>query len=271
MKQLASIIITNYNKEKYIEKCLKSCLNQDYSKIEIILIDNCSSDNSVKIIKRLKKIPIIFRKKKFKSPSDNQLDAILFALKKTKGELIFLLDSDDYFKKNKVSAMMKYFNDNKKLRFTSDIPIKVNKDNKTIFRYSNRDNIIKIWPTIFPTSSIVFKKQLKKKIFQYIKVDKFNKLEVDFRLCVLANLLEKKTNRFNNNLTFYTQDTNGIMSNYKTFSLNWWQKRYQAHLFLFKLLRKFNMNKVNSLDYFTTKALFYLNFYIFSLFTRNKK
>ena len=64
MKQSASIIITNYNKEKYIKKSLKSCFNQDYPKTEIILVDNYSTDKSIKIIKNFKKTILILRKKK---------------------------------------------------------------------------------------------------------------------------------------------------------------------------------------------------------------
>ena len=271
MKQLASIIITNYNKEKYIKKSLKSCMNQDYPKIEFILIDNYSSDKSIKIINTFKKIILILRKKKFKSPSDNQLDSILFALKKAKGDLIFLLDSDDYFKKNKVSSMFKYFNKNQKIDFITDVPIEVSKNKRKFFNFSDRNNIYKIWPSIFPTSSIVFRKSFIKKIFQYIKIDKFDMLEVDFRLCVLANILENKKTIMNSNLTFYTQDPKGIMSKYKKFSMNWWQKRYQAHLFLLILLKKFKINKQVSLDYYLTKMIFCLNLLLFSLFTKNKK
>ena len=40
----ASIIITNYNKSLYLKKCLKSCIEQTYKNIEIILFDDCSND-----------------------------------------------------------------------------------------------------------------------------------------------------------------------------------------------------------------------------------
>ena len=41
-----SIIIPNYNKEKYIEKCVNSVLEQSYMPKEIIIVDDCSTDNS---------------------------------------------------------------------------------------------------------------------------------------------------------------------------------------------------------------------------------
>lgn len=47
-----SIVIPNYNKEKYVLQCLHSCLNQTYKNIEVILIDNESSDSSLEIINK---------------------------------------------------------------------------------------------------------------------------------------------------------------------------------------------------------------------------
>ena len=48
-----SIIIPNYNKEKYIEKCVDSVLKQSYMPKEIIIVDDCSTDNSRRIIEKL--------------------------------------------------------------------------------------------------------------------------------------------------------------------------------------------------------------------------
>ena len=49
-----SIIIPVYNVEKYLDKCLKSVLNQTYKNIEIIVINDGSTDNSLKICKKYK-------------------------------------------------------------------------------------------------------------------------------------------------------------------------------------------------------------------------
>lgn len=50
-----SIIIPNYNKEKYIEKCVDSVLKQSYMPKEIIIVDDCSTDNSRRTIEKLAK------------------------------------------------------------------------------------------------------------------------------------------------------------------------------------------------------------------------
>ena len=46
-----SVIVPVYNTEKYLSKCLDSIVNQSYENIEIIIVNDCSSDDSEKIIK----------------------------------------------------------------------------------------------------------------------------------------------------------------------------------------------------------------------------
>ena len=45
-KPLVSLLIASYNKEKFVKRCLKSCLNQSYKNIEIIFFDDASTDCS---------------------------------------------------------------------------------------------------------------------------------------------------------------------------------------------------------------------------------
>ena len=52
---LISILITNYNKDKFLTKCLYSIKNQNYNNYEVIIFDDCSTDNSLNIIRKFKK------------------------------------------------------------------------------------------------------------------------------------------------------------------------------------------------------------------------
>ena len=52
---LVSILINNYNKQKYCAQALKSAINQNYKKVEIIFFDDCSDDNSLKKNRKFKK------------------------------------------------------------------------------------------------------------------------------------------------------------------------------------------------------------------------
>ena len=51
---LATILINNYNNEKYLKKCITSCLGQTYKNLEIIVYDDKSNDNSKKILNKIK-------------------------------------------------------------------------------------------------------------------------------------------------------------------------------------------------------------------------
>ena len=52
MKPKISVIVPVYNVEKYIDKCLDSLLNQTYKNMELIIVNDCSTDNSKKIIEK---------------------------------------------------------------------------------------------------------------------------------------------------------------------------------------------------------------------------
>ena len=117
---LVSIIITNFNKSSFMLKSVQSCLKQKYKKNEIIFFDDKSTDNSLKKIKDFKKknkskFRIVSNlKKNNNTPPINQMLAIKKSLSYAKGKFVFLLDSDDFFHKNKIFEIMKVFKKNKK-------------------------------------------------------------------------------------------------------------------------------------------------------------
>ncbi len=89
---LISIIVPIFNAEKYIRNCLDSILNQTYNNIEIIIVDDCSTDNSIKICeeynsKRIK----IYKNTQNHGPSYSRNIGILKSL----GEYIMFIDADD--------------------------------------------------------------------------------------------------------------------------------------------------------------------------------
>ena len=69
MKRIyASVLITNFNKEKFLIRTLNSCKNQNFKGKEVIIFDDCSTDNSLSVIKKFKNFKLIENKKKmFKS------------------------------------------------------------------------------------------------------------------------------------------------------------------------------------------------------------
>ena len=121
----SSILITSYNKGKYIDECISSCINQDIADdIEILVLDNYSEDNSDQIFSKYKDKIKIFKKKRVSTyPALNQIDLIKEGLKISSGNLIYLLDGDDFFLKNKVKTILEEFKKDKSLNFIQDNPI----------------------------------------------------------------------------------------------------------------------------------------------------
>ena len=75
-------------------------MNQTYSNYEIIIFDDSSTDNSIKIIQKYKKIKLIRNKSKKKNSSPlNQINGIINCFQKSKGNIICLLDGDDFLKR----------------------------------------------------------------------------------------------------------------------------------------------------------------------------
>ena len=102
LKPKVSIIIVNYNNAKFLEKSINSAIKQSYRSTEILIIDDNSTDNSLEILKKFKnKIILIKNKKRTSEGSYNQINCYYKGYLRSKGEYLFFLDSDDYYKKIK--------------------------------------------------------------------------------------------------------------------------------------------------------------------------
>lgn len=99
MKIKVSVIVPVYNVEKFIDKCLNSIVNQTLKEIEIIVVNDGTKDNSQKIIdKYVKKYPD--KIKSYIKENGGQGSARNYGLKKTTGEYIGYVDSDDFVEKD---------------------------------------------------------------------------------------------------------------------------------------------------------------------------
>lgn len=248
-----SILISSFNKGRYLKKCINSCINQKEKDFEIILYDNYSTDNTSKILEQYKsKIKIYKKKRLSKYPAFNQIDLILNAFKKSKGSIICLLDADDFFLDNKLSTLKKYFNKQKKINTIFDLPIEKNNNYEKKFKIKRKIQK-NIWPTIIPTSGISSKRIFFNRFIKKTFLKKFKNLEIDFRLNVYSRNIDKKFLIINNDLTTYRKVNNGIMSNIKKYSKKWWKKRYEAHNFMNDLFLKNNMRYNNNIDFLLSK------------------
>lgn len=114
MKELVSVIIPFYNEEQYIGDCLISLIKQTYKNIEIICVDDGSTDNGAMIVKAIQQSDS--RISLIQQENMNAGTARNVGFSKAKGEYVLFLDSDDFFSPSMVERML-----NKALSTNSDI------------------------------------------------------------------------------------------------------------------------------------------------------
>ncbi|MDO8623481.1 MAG: glycosyltransferase family A protein [archaeon] len=155
---LLSVIIPQYNEEKDISDCLKSLENQTYKKIEIIVVDDGSTDNSLELIKNFsKKIKILQQNHKGPGEARN------LGAKNAKGEILIFVDADMMFDKDYLKYLVKPIIEEGVIGTENEMQISTN---------YNKENMDKIWARCAGKWSFdgTFKNR---KIFRAIKKDKF--------------------------------------------------------------------------------------------------
>ena len=101
---MISIVTTCYNLEDYIEKCLVCSMNQSYKNLEIIVVNDCSTDNSLNIIKQLadkdSRIKIINNEINLGVGKSKRI-----GIESAKGEYIMIIDGDDWISENFIKTL----------------------------------------------------------------------------------------------------------------------------------------------------------------------
>ena len=111
MNKTVSIITPSYNSSKFIEECIESVISQTYQEWEMIIVDDCSIDNSRKLINKYvnqdKRIRSIFLKENVGSAQARNT-----AIKEAEGEYIAFLDSDDLWFPEKLEKQIEFMERN---------------------------------------------------------------------------------------------------------------------------------------------------------------
>lgn len=224
MKSKVSIIVPIYNAEKKIEKSINSLINQSYKNIEIILIDDGSTDESLEICEKLKnkddRIKVYSKKNGGVSSARN------YGISKSNGKYICFVDSDDTVENDFCEILVK----------------KIEKDNSDLsccyYNVINNDNMDKITKNIYKNNSdnkyiMIFKNYkgfLWNKLYKKDIIDKYNlKLNEDISMCedLLFNFqyLEKcnKVSYCNESAYNYFTNDNSLS---KGLNMNWFDILY---------------------------------------------
>ena len=252
----STIIITAENQERFIERCIKSCLNQSVKNIEIIIIfTKLKNINTLKRRYLSKNIVFLSIPKKINKPTQDQLFKIKQGLLISRGKYIFLLDGDDTYKKNKVKEAINSIKD-KKVLFLDNYENNKN-DIKQInkvhgFKETNLyKTLINAWPKGVCTSCIVLNRELLNEFFKKIKIKKFNYLAIDILLtiyCDIKYMVIKSTKTLTKK--YYVKDS--VDSSYVGFfNKYYWFRRSEQHDFYTYINKSTKLN----LDLIVTKII----------------
>lgn len=115
--QLVSVVIPFFNAEKTLERSVRSIMNQTYSNLEIILVNNNSTDNSLSIVQKLQvedqRIQILIEKKQGVSHAANKGNTAAI------GEFVARMDADDYSYSERIAKQVNFLNSNLSIGVTS--------------------------------------------------------------------------------------------------------------------------------------------------------
>lgn len=206
---LVSVIIPTYNSEKYIDETLNSVLAQTYREFEIIIIDDCSKDNTWEIIKEYEKKYnniVCLKQERNKGVAEARNRGI----NKATGRYIAFLDSDDLWDKEKLEKQIKLLKNTKeavtctKIRMINEKGEKLNNKcpmiEKISFNFLLRN-------TIIATSSVMIDREKIEKI-------KFPDRRSTEDYSLWLNLLKKHDIIGSlEELTFYRKTSNSLSSN----------------------------------------------------------
>lgn len=137
---LVSVIIPNYNHARYLKQRLDSVFDQTYQNFEVIILDDCSTDNSMEVIEQYKDnshlSQIVVNETNSGSPFKQWNKGFQYA----KGDLIWIAESDDYCELNFLEELVKAIAAKKNVVLAFSSYVWVDKDGNSFLRSTVRNN-----------------------------------------------------------------------------------------------------------------------------------
>lgn len=225
MNELVSIVIPNYNYGLYIRQAIESAVNQSYKNIEIIIIDDCSTDNSVEIIneyvEKYNNIKLFVNDKNMGVVATHNR-----CIELSNGEYITVLSSDDYIHSQFIEKSIKKLREYPTAAMVATDLSYVDNDNNVTYPNSFYPNSFfckgiyqcKIWmfTNTFVPSQVLFRRKCIEDpeiggMFSYL-ADTFIDTELWFRMCLKYDFVYLKER-----LCYYRMHIGSYSKSYENF------------------------------------------------------
>jgi glycosyltransferase involved in cell wall biosynthesis len=252
MKPLISVILPVYNCEKYINQCIDSILCQTYPNFELLIIDDCSTDNTVNLIQEYKDERI---KLTIKEKNSGYTDSLNWAISIAKGEYIARMDGDDISMPTRFEEQLKIMEANPKIIVCGTNAKVINTQRVLLKAEFDQDLKLALFdsnPFIHPSVMI------KKSIFNKTLYDKLMEPAEDFDLwCKISTFGEfynvQKTllaYRIHSNNISVTNNKKQIEVYISIKTVFFKELNYNTTLFSDDLIKKYFIgNKTNNLEF----------------------
>ena len=251
---LVSVVIPNYNGVKTIQSTIESVLDQTYLNIEIIVIDNCSVDNSIDLIEKIAAVDSRVRYLSTGCNSGGPAVPRNIGIKESCGDYIAFLDSDDIWHRQKIAIQLEVI---KKYNATFVFCNKVTFDNESelpnenneIFVVDNRDiskvslDKLLIKNIISTSGTLIDKKILHTNMFNKSKV--YVAIE-DYELWLRIHNIINYSYFINIPLLYYRKSNNSLTPS-------------RVRIFIKKIFLYYNFSSYNNTRPAVLRILMYVN------------
>lgn len=259
---IVSILIVADFKEKFIFKTIKSCLNQNYKKTEILIGYSQLNKYLIKKLLTYKKIKLFKIKKKFIHPTQDQIYKIKYLFNRSKGNYIFLLDGDDIFLNNKIKKIYPFLKKENDILISNKFLIKKNSKIYLLNEKKYKKNFLfkflfNDWPQNIATSALSITKKAFKNFFKETNPLAWKYLAIDVLLMIFFQK-KRRIKYLNEILTIKNEGNGNLDAKFRGFfNKNYWLRRLEQHAY------NHTFRKFKSLEHhICIMVVFFINYFV---------
>lgn len=225
-----SVIMPLYNVEKYLEKCVDSILNQTYTNFEIIMCDDCSSDNTLKkayeLAKKDCRIIVLENHENLKAAATRNK-----CIEHSTGKYVLIQDADDYSDKTRMEKEVNILENNPEFSFVSSAIYRFNENgiwgeyNPWSEKPKNKDFL---WGLPYVHPATMFRKDILDEVGGY-KVAKDTARTEDFDLFLRLHIAGYKGINIMEKLCYYNENIDAYMRRKYRYRIDEAKMRWNAY------------------------------------------